>query len=397
MIDHIEAEAARDILLALPCVYRTEQISLYSALGRTLSEDIYASFPVPPFPKSPFDGYALRSADCPGQLSVSGKVAAGAAAGAVAPGEAVRIYTGSPVPEGADLVVKQEDVELLDGKIFVGLNYAPDTNIIHAGEDYERGELLASAGRVLSPALLGVLASQGLSLLPVFSKPVVSLISTGSELREPGKVRDEYSIYNSSAAAIGAFLQSEGLDFRYLGIAPDESSEILQLSAQALESSDLVISTGGSSVGDYDYALSTAKALGAEILFWKVNMKPGGAILASVKNGKLLLNLSGNPAAAIMGLLLLAMPYIRKLCGKSQLLPERIRLPIKYPLPKESSVLRLLRGHIEVDCGRAVFAEHSGRGNGNISSFDNCDLIGLVPPGSGRLAAGDYIDAVRIL
>ena len=397
MLDHIEPKQARDMLLELAASCETEAVSIYNALGRVLAEDCCASFPVPPFRKSPFDGYALRSVDCPGMLRVVQTVAAGDAPDFVLrSGEAVRIFTGSPVPDIADAVVKQEDVCADGDCISIGRKLEPDTNVIHAGEDYKVGTVLARAGAVLDYAQLGVLASQGYGEVSVYKRPVVSVMSTGSELTEPGHERGTYKIYNSSAAAICAWLQEHSLEPRYVGIVPDDAERIEEAVSAALDDSDVVLTTGGASVGDFDFALDTAKAVGAESLFWKVNMKPGGAILASVKDDKLLLSLSGNPAAALMGLFVIALPYFNKLCGKAELESERIMLPLKKALPKTSSVKRLLRGHLELHKGKAFFCEHSGRGNGNLSSFENCDLIGIVPPCNETLSAGTMIEAIRI-
>lgn len=355
MLGHIEPKLASEILTTLPCKINTERVSVYSALGRVLSADMYSVFPSPPFNKSSFDGYALRSADCPGRMRISREVAAGNDAGpTLGECEAVRIFTGSPVPAGADLVLKQEDVMTENGFVTVEKFFAPDTNVIHIGEDYVAGSLLIKAGTILTAGAIGVLSSQGHSTLPVFAKPSAAIISTGSELAEPGFRRPEYGIYNSSAAAICAFLQGRSIESKYMGIVPDNAEVIAKKTNDALNCCDLVITTGGASVGDYDFALATAKAVDAEPLFWKVNMKPGGAILASVKNGKLLLNLSGNPAAAMMGLIVVVSPYLKKLCGETILMPEKIRLPLKYALPKTSAVTRLLRGHLEICEGAAI-------------------------------------------
>jgi molybdopterin molybdotransferase len=187
-----------------------------------------------------------------------------------------------------------------------------------------------------------------------------------------------------------------GLDVRFAGTIPDDARMIEEATTRCIEGSDLVVTTGGASVGDYDFAVRTAKKIGAKILFWKVNMKPGGAILAATKDGKLLLSLSGNPAAALMILLVLAQPYLRRLCGQDAAPNEEIALPLKRPLPKTSTSLRLLRGHLEVKDGSALFAENEGRGNGNQASFDDCDLIGMVPADGGELPAGTMIRAIRL-
>ena len=149
-------------------------------------------------------------------------------------------------------------------------------------------------------------------------------------------------------------------------------------------------------MGDYDYALYAARCVGARPLFWKLNMKPGGAMLAAEKDGRLLLSLSGNPAAAIMGILAAAQPYLRKLCGLTDSAGQELTLPLKYDLPKTSSATRLLRGHLEIENGLAYFAENTGRGNGNILSFENCEAIALILGDSGELTAGTMVNVLRL-
>lgn len=313
----------------------------------------------------------------------------------VSPQRAADLLLSLDVHRETEAVIKQEDVSAAGEFITVPERLTPGTNVIGVGEDYLRGAELIKAGTVLDYAQLGVLASQGYGSIPVYKRPRVSLISTGSELVEPGAKRGTYTIYNSSAAICG-WLRAQGLEAEYKGIVRDDRAAIEAKVRECLTCSDVVITTGGASVGDYDFALDTAKAVGAESLFWKVNMKPGGAILASVKDGKLLLSLSGNPAAALMGLIVVARPYLKKLCGQSDTAPKYIRLPLKDALPKTSSVIRLLRGHLEIVDGAAMFCEHRGRGNGNLSSFEDCNLIGFIPPGDTMPAAGTIIDALWV-
>jgi len=394
---NIPPSTARDMLLDIHMEPESESVSLDEALDRVLADDSYAFFPMPPFDKSPFDGYAFRACDTPGALRIVRRIAAGDEAGAALENkEAVRIFTGAPVPSGADVVVKQEDVHLDLERVNIYARMEPDTNVIHAGEDYEAGTRLASRGQRLTPALLGVLASQGYWRVNVFKRPRVSLISTGSELYEVGDARGEYGIYNSSFFILSGYLRRIGFEVVPAGIVPDEPEAIRNLTESGLDSCDLVITTGGASIGDYDYALSTAESVGAEVLFWKCGMKPGGAILASVRSNKLLLNLSGNPAAAVMGLLVVAQPYLRKLCGETETLPKMLLLPLLRSLPKTSSSMRLLRGHLEFADGTAYFAENEGRGNGNMASFDGCELIGFIPPTAEYLPAGTVIETLRL-
>lgn len=397
MLKSIELDAAIELMNHLKAQPEKELTQLEEALGRILAEDIRAEFPMPPFDKSPFDGFALRSADLPGTLPVTAVIAAGQTrVPALMPGTAVRIFTGAPVPEGADVIVKQENTVYDDSAVTVPMAAAPGTNVIKAGEDYKAGALLARRGDKLSSSQLGVLASQGFARIPVYRRPKVAILSTGSELASPGNPRPACGIYNSSYYTLRGYLEEMGFDVAPAQIIPDELDLISGAVKKHMDSdTDLVITTGGASVGDYDYALATARSIGAEVLLWKVQMKPGGALLVSRKENKILLGLSGNPAAALMCTLTVLQPYLRKLSG-SNLCNQELSLPVYREMPKTSPATRMLRGHLRIVDREAFFEENSGRGNGNINSFRNCSLIGVIPGNSGPVAAGEEIRVFQL-
>ncbi len=404
MIRRIEAPAARDLLLGLPVSLQTEKAALSAALGRVAAGDIVSSVPVPPFDRSPYDGYAFRGEDTahasrerPAVLSITGELPAGTApAAAITEGTAAKILTGAPIPPGANAVVKYEHTLFTDSEVRLFEPVKPGTDIVYAGEDIAAGTLLAAAGTLITPPVLGLLAGQGIPEVSVFRKPAIALLSTGTELAEAGTPLAPAQIYNSNVHTIGGYLTAAGATAVGAGIAPDDPGEIADRIASALSASDMVITTGGASVGDYDWAVTSAQLLGAKVLFWKARMNPGGSIMAAVRDEKLILGLSGNPAAAVLGLLLIAMPYIRKLCGRADVLPDAVNVHLKYPLKKMSPELRILRGRLEIEDGRAYFAENGGQGNGVVSSFVGCDLLGEIPAGSPPLPAGTMIRAYRI-
>lgn len=397
MKEHIETEEAKRLLEELPVSLKTETLALSDALDRVLAEDCFSRLAVPPFDKSPFDGYACRAEDAPGRLRVVGAAAAGF--GPLPPlgrGEAVRIFTGAPLPAGADAVVRQEDVTAEDGTVTVPSACAAGQNVIRKGEDIRPDKLLIGRGTRLEPGHLGLLASQGVARLTVFRRPRAVLIPTGTELFEPGQACSSYGIYNSSSFALCAVMKKLGLEVSRRGIAADDMEAVSAAVRAALESdAQLVFTTGGALVGDFDFAAKAAGQLGAEPLFWKVNMKPGGALMVSTWRDKLLVNLSGNPAAAMMSLLVIMLHYLERLCGMTAA-EEELALPVRSPMPKTCGVKRLLRGHLLIEDGRAWFAEHQGRGNGNLASFVGCDLIGFVPGNSAPLEKGDRIRVLRL-
>lgn len=393
----IQWEDAAALLLQECRLPGTETLSLSRCVGRILAEDFRARMAIPPFDKSPFDGYACRAADLPGRLRVIGTAAAGCRElPAIGAGEALRIFTGAPIPPGADAMIKQEDAEAEAQTVRIDLHAAPGSNIVRRGEDVRDGQLLLTKGTRLEPGHLGLLAGQGIAEIEVFRKPAAVLIPTGTELAEPGAACGPYGIYNSSSYVLCSCLEKMGFAVERQPIVPDTEAAMLAAVGRALEGpADLVLTTGGASVGDYDFAARTAAALGCERLFRKVNMKPGGALLASRSRGKLLINFSGNPAAALMSLLVVLRPALLAMTGDTQA-AVFWELPVRDPMPKTSSADRMLRGHLLIEDGRAWFLEHQGRGNGNIASFAGCELIGIVPGGSGALRPGDRIRVLRL-
>lgn len=397
MRKHIELDEAIRIMAQQSAAPGTEQVPLADACGRVLSGDFRSRLSVPPFDKSAFDGYAFRAGDTPGRLRIVGTAAAGCRdLPEIRAGEALRIFTGAPIPPGADAVVRQEDVEADAKTVTIRQSAETGANIVRAGEDTKAGELLVSGGTRLSPAHLGLLSSQGLERVSVFCRPRALLIPTGTELSEPGEERSRYGIYNSSAYALAACLERMGFAVERHVIVPDEGGAVLSATKKALESeADVIFTTGGASVGDYDFAERTAETLGLERLFWKVRAKPGGTLLVSRYGEKMLVNLSGNPGAAMMSLLVILRPWLEKLCGDAPR-EEEFLLPVSADMPKDSAVTRFLRGHLRIEDGQASFEEHPGRGNGNLASFALCDCIGVIPPGSGPLRRGDLIRVLRL-
>ncbi|MBQ9661916.1 MAG: molybdopterin molybdotransferase MoeA [Oscillospiraceae bacterium] len=397
MLKLISFEQAAEILEAQPVSRKKEYVAIEDALGRVLAENMTAAFPMPPFDKSPFDGFAFRAEDTPGELKIRGESAAGSKElEPLLPGTAMRIFTGAPVPDGADVIMKFEDTEVTGGTVRIAAAQKAGTSIIRQGEDYPAGAVLAMEGERLVPATVGVLASQGFGQIPVYCRPKVLFISTGTELAEPGEERARYGIYNSSYYSLSGYLRMMNFTVRRGGDVPDDQALIAsQIEAGLNGDTDLVITTGGASVGDYDFAVRAAEALGMEILFWKVNAKPGGALMAARRGEKLLISLSGNPAAAMMSLLVVLQPYLRKLTGV-RLGNKALELPLLNDMPKFSTAVRMLRGHPTIRDGITYFEENPGRGNGHIASFEQCSMIGIVPAGSGNLPAGTVIRVLQL-
>ncbi|MBR5381205.1 MAG: molybdopterin molybdotransferase MoeA [Oscillospiraceae bacterium] len=400
----ISVDEAVEKLCALAQPPKTERVSLFEAQGRVLADDVTAAINVPPFDRSPYDGYALRGADTaaasretPVTLRVVEELPAGRApTEALTAGTASKILTGAPVPEGADAIVKFEDTAFTDDTVTLFAPVPPDTDIVYAGEDVREGTLLAGRGTVITPGIAGVFAGQGMGEIRVYRRPRAVVISTGSELLEAGEPYEPAKIYNSNTVTVSAYLALLGVDAVSGGSVPDDPDLIAQKIDKALREYDLVVTTGGASVGDYDYAGRAAERAGARLLFWKIAMKPGGSVVASEKDGKLILALSGNPGAALTTLLRVASPYIRRACGRKDWAHEPVEVVLKEDFPKKSPQQRLVRGRISIEDGTAFFVSLDGQGNGVVSSFIGCDALGEIPAGSPPLAAGEKIKAYRI-
>lgn len=392
-----EAERAIAQLATHP---KQEYVPLWEAQGRILAKDLMAKMAVPPFPKSAYDGYALRQEDIreasrerPVTLKVTEVIPAGSVAKRpITAGFAARIMTGAMIPEGADAVVKHEDTEFTETEARF---FAPamGSNIVAMGEDVAQGACLLTSGSILGAAEMGALAAQGKDRVCVFRKPRATVISTGSELVPLWHVLEPGMIYNSNYTLISGFLRQYGVVPVDGGIVADDVGLLAAALSDALEQTDLVITTGGVSAGDYDYVERVMKEIGAKLLFHRLPFKPGGAMLAAKKGGKLLLGLSGNPSAAAVGLMRMGLPYLKRLCGRSDWEHQVVDAILESPFPKGSKPMRLLWGKAHIREGRLVFGQAHTQRNGAVSSMLGCDLLGEIPAGSGALPAGAAIKA----
>lgn len=333
MRENLLLEEAQEALLNLARPLGKSIVSLKEASGRVLANDIRAFANIPPFNKSPLDGYALRANDTrkaspanPATLTVVEEVRAGfMPEQAVVPGTAIKVMTGAPIPAGADVVIKYEDVKENNNCIEVYQPLKAGNNIILAGNDITQGELVASQGTLINPALAGLMASLGLYEVPVFPQVKAAIVSTGDELLEPSQPLTPGKIYNSSLYSLEARCRELGALPVILGNVPDKAEAVAACLKQGLEMADIVISTGGVSVGDYDVVQDALSDLGAEIVFWKIQMKPGSPLIAAVRDNKLIIGLSGNPAAAMVTFDLMVVPVLKKMMGHKLVLPGKIK------------------------------------------------------------------------
>lgn len=404
MLTHLDYRSARAMVLAEVIPVAVQQLPLSACGGRILARDLTAEEDVPPFDRSAYDGYAFRSMDtaaahagAPVTLRVLEEVAAGAtASGPVTAGTAVKILTGAPIPPGADAVVKYEHAVFTDASVTLFSSFQPWENIVRAGEDVSRGDLLAPRGTVIDPGVAGMLAAQGAAEPEVYRLPKIGILSTGSELVDADVRPGPGMIRNTSRYMLEALLAQSGFTSVYLGTAGDCAQGICDLLRKGLAECDAVICTGGVSVGDYDLTPEAMALAGARILFRGVDMKPGMACAYGSREGKLICGLSGNPAAALTNFLVIGLPALRKLAGRRNVLPQEIHLRLSQGFEKGSGSTRFLRGKLSIQEGLAWISFQENQGNAVISSAAGCDVLAVIPAGSGPVPAGTLLTGLLI-
>lgn len=391
-------EGLQMILEHLGCVEK-EMIPAAEACGRVLSENLISPEDIPPFRRSPLDGYAFRAEDTldaaeehPVVLRIIEEIPAGKAPEhTVGKMQAVKILTGAPVPEGADAIEKYEVVQADEQTLHLFHPYRKNCNVVPVGEDIRKGDPVLSDGTVISPAYLGILAGLGFAQIPVYKKPRVTLISTGSELVPIDAPIPLGKIRNSSIYTLKAFLEANGAQVQMMPIVEDDAQLIAQAVDQASRESDMVFTTGGVSVGDYDMLQKSMEILKADVLFWKMQMKPGGAFLASCYHGKPVISLSGNPSAAAMACFMLGVPVLRKLGGRKNYELETCRIRLLEGFSKKCFVRRFLPGRLVVRDGEAFISVTPSQGNGILHPLHGCNVIAELPKGSPALEPGALV------
>lgn len=334
----LEVVAAQEVILRHAHPLRPEGIPLLPPpLGRVLAENVRADLDSPPFDKAMMDGYAVRAADCadgPAELRIVGEVAAGALpTRPLESGEAVGIYTGAPIPPGADAVVMKERTKLQpDGRVRVNdPGLTPRKNILDRGREMRAGEVVLPAGTPITPAALGLLAAVGRTTAQVHPPVTVGVLATGNELVEAEVVPGPGRIRNSNGPMLAALTARAGGIPRVLGIAPDHPERLRATIRDALSAAELLLLVGGVSVGKYDLVPDVLAGLGVSIHFHKVRMKPGKPLLFGTLRDRLVFGLPGNPVSAFVCFELFVRPALRKLAGDPEPLPRRLALPLVEP------------------------------------------------------------------
>ncbi|WP_047454913.1 gephyrin-like molybdotransferase Glp [Rhizobium rhizogenes] len=388
------AEAQARLLNSATSLHRIESVTLDLADGRVLAKDLSARLTQPPFDASAMDGYALRFEDAaePGaELTVIGASAAGHAfEGTVGKGETVRIFTGAPVPAGADTVLLQEDAERLDGnRIRTTYPLRKGQHIRPRGQDFAEGEVVLSAGTVMDFSRLTVAAAMNHPALDVYRRPLVAILATGDELVTPGTEPGPSQIIASNTFGIAALARSAGAHVLDLGIVPDDKAEITAAIGRAqVAKADVIVTLGGASVGDHDLVQATLIEAGMQLDFWRIAMRPGKPLMVGSLGETHILGLPGNPVSSLVCGLLFLEPLIRKLAS---LLPVRREATALAAIPLKANDQRqdYVRATLTKAADGSWLAEpFSKQDSSMMKVFSRSDCLIIRPPHVPELAAG---------
>jgi molybdopterin molybdotransferase len=377
----------------------TDTVSTFDADGRVLAQDLVSALQIPPQDNSSMDGYAVRSSEIADEgvpLPVSQRIPAGTAPEPLAPGSAARIFTGAPIPAGADAVVMQEDTEPA-GEQIVRILRVPEPGqwIRRSGEDVTRGAVVLAKGDRMSPAALGVAAGIGIEKLLVARRPKVALFSTGDELVMPGEVSPEQmkpgAIYNSNRFVLRALLHRLGCEVTDLGIVPDRRDATVEALRRASRDHDLILTSGGVSVGEEDHIRPAVQSLGSLDL-WQIAIKPGKPFAYGKVGSAHFIGLPGNPVSSFVTFVLLVRPFLLKLQGATRLAPAATLLPAHFSWPRADKRREFLRVRRNGEGGLDLFANQS---SGVLTSAVWSDGLVDNPPGH-AIARGEPVPFISL-
>jgi molybdopterin molybdotransferase len=390
----LAVEDARARMLAEAAALPAEPVSLADAVGRVLAEDVAAVRDQPPFAASAMDGWAVRAADTPGSLRIVGESAAGHGyGGRVAPGEAVRIFTGAAVPAGCDAIVIQEDASR-DGETVNVPATAAGHHLRPAGGDFRAGEVLLARGARVDPWRLSLAAAAGRAELLVSRRPRVALFSTGEEIVEAPAVPGPFQIYDSGSRALAALVSGWGAEVRRSRPVRDELDATVE--ALRVAEGDLVVTVGGASVGDHDLVRAAAEALGLSLRVASVAVRPGKPTFFGVlADGRRLLGLPGNPASAMVCAELFLKPLIAAYLGADAAV-RMMSAKLAEPLPANGPREHWMRAQLDVEEGVVLARPYRDQDSSLVSVFARADALVKRQAGAPAAAAGDVVEALPL-
>ena len=394
----LAVEAAAALIEArVPPLDGAETVALRDSLGRVLAEDLRAPLPLPPFFNSAVDGYAFRHADLAVEgetrLHVAGRLQAGAAAAPIAPGTAIRIFTGAPMPEGSDTVMMQEDAREEEGAVILPTGLKRGANCRPAGEDVPRGVTALRAGKRIGPPEIGLAAALGCTALPVRRRVRVGVFSTGDELAEPGRKLGPAQTYDSNRFTLMALLAGLPAEASDLGILPDDRDGTGRALAEAAGSHDVLLTSGGVSAGEADHVKAAIEGSGT-LVFWRLAIKPGRPAAMGVVGGTPVVGLPGNPVAAVVTFLHLARPLVLRLAGAAPDPLPRFQAQADFAYRKKAGRREYVRVSLDFGEDLPIARKYPREGAGLLTSLTESDAFAELPEDITQVAPGDR---VRIL
>lgn len=369
-VDMISIESAQHIILDRIGVVPTEEVPLLQGLGRIIAEDVFAPWDAPLSDKSAMDGYAISSSSPKRDTwSVIDFVPAGSMrTTTVAPGEAVKIMTGATIPPGCDTVVPIEETEQTPDGIRLTRDIKPGSHIRKRGDDVKENDLVIAAGSIVRPQEIGLLVSLGKTTVGVYRKLRVAILATGDELLDAGSPPDPCKIINSNSYSLAAQVLEAGGEPLFIGIAADTSEATTAKISEGLQT-DMIITTGGVSVGDRDFVKESIQEMGGELLFWKVNMKPGKPVAFALLAGKPVFALPGNPVAAMVGVEMFVRPAILQMTGHSRIMKPKVRAILAGQVTNKGERPHLLRMCVTLENGAYTATATSSQSSANLTSL----------------------------
>ena len=394
----ITVEEALEKILSHIQPLGSEKVSILEALGRVIAEDIYADRDIPPLDNSGMDGYAVRSEDIrnadqnhPVRLEVIEDLPAGfISTKTVGKKQAIRIMTGAPIPRGADTIVPVEETKKEDGFVSIFKTFASGERIRKAGEDVKKGERVIFIGDLIRPAEVGMLASVGRSFVSVYQRPLVAILCTGEELVDVDGDLAEGKIVSSNSYTLAAQVKDCGAISVQLGIAKDRKEEIKEKLLQGLRT-DVLISSAGVSVGDYDFVKEVLNDLGMEMVFWKVAMKPGMPLAFGTIEGKPVFGLPGNPVSSMVSFEQFVRPSLLKMMGHRQIFRPIIEAILKEEIHKEPGRRHFVRASVSFERDHYVVTITGAQGSGILRSMVKANGLVVIPEDREIVRAGEKV------
>ncbi len=397
----INLEQALDQIFAASKPLGTEVLPIQKAYERILAKPVIAKLNQPPFDVSAMDGYGVRSSDIKSGISLKeiGMSQAGSGFdGEIKSGECIRIFTGAPVPKNVDSVVMQEDVEANDSEITFSNIVKEGKHVRKKGQDFFNGQVLLEVGKQLNPASISLCAASNNAKVEVFKQPKIAILATGDELIEPGNTPSLEQIISSNPYGISALVAPFCTSVTNHPIAPDDESKLKKRLKAILDSdADIIITSGGASVGKYDFVQPTLKSLGVKMDFWKIAIRPGKPLMFGTYGKKLVFGLPGNPVSSIVTAIIAVLPALRAMQHIKEPLGERMRLPLSAPLKANSERRHFIRAIVKTDeNGSTNVNPIDETDSANLTSFSSANALIIHKENAPKLEIGELVNILKL-